>query len=358
MTIHILGAGNIGSLVAYAASQTTAYSPVLLLRNKNQLSQYIEQSSSSLIFDQLDSPDPVSTWVDAASPESLSTRIDNLVVTTKTYQTVPALQPWIEKLTPSANILFLQNGMGSVDAAISVYWPEISVSRPQNSSGPRIYVGVTTHGVFRHQNIPNDFSRKFTHAGIGDLKFAHYRGGESPTNSSNELESMLTAAPALNGQLLDYQDLIRTQYQKLIANCCINPLTTMLDCPNGKLNVSKTVVESLYPAIVKECVQVINRHFQLAVSRQGDHDLGLDYNKMLEMVYQVAHKTGANSSSMRQDMSKIIAQPKTSELNLQTEIDYINGWIVANGRLLGVPTPVNTMLLNMIKAKSEVIKSR
>jgi 2-dehydropantoate 2-reductase len=37
--------------------------------------------------------------------------------------------------------------------------------------------------------------------------------------------------------------------------------------------------------------------------------------------------------------------------HLNTEIDYVNGAIVAAGRRLGIPTPYNEVLVRLVKAK-------
>jgi 2-dehydropantoate 2-reductase len=37
--------------------------------------------------------------------------------------------------------------------------------------------------------------------------------------------------------------------------------------------------------------------------------------------------------------------------HMKTEIDYVNGAIVAAGRRLGIPTPYNEVLVRLVKAK-------
>ena len=57
-------------------------------------------------------------------------------------------------------------------------------------------------------------------------------------------------------------------------------------------------------------------------------------------VQQVCQATAGNCSSMLQDV--LARRP--------TEIEAINGQIVAHGQQLQIPTPVNTLLFNLIKA--------
>jgi 2-dehydropantoate 2-reductase len=59
-------------------------------------------------------------------------------------------------------------------------------------------------------------------------------------------------------------------------------------------------------------------------------------------VMQVAQATAANRSSMLQDM----------ERGRRTEVDAINGAVAERGLRLGVPTPVNQTLTELVLALS------
>jgi 2-dehydropantoate 2-reductase len=60
---------------------------------------------------------------------------------------------------------------------------------------------------------------------------------------------------------------------------------------------------------------------------------------ILEYVRSVAWATYDNKASMRQDI----------ERGARTEVLAINGAIVAEGKKLGVPTPVNETLTKLVK---------
>ncbi|MFA5255398.1 MAG: ketopantoate reductase C-terminal domain-containing protein, partial [Candidatus Omnitrophota bacterium] len=65
----------------------------------------------------------------------------------------------------------------------------------------------------------------------------------------------------------------------------------------------------------------------------------LTYDDPIQKVESVCKATGANVSSMLQDVLSA----------KRTEIDYMNGAIVRQGKALGIPTPVNEVLTNLIK---------
>ena len=65
----------------------------------------------------------------------------------------------------------------------------------------------------------------------------------------------------------------------------------------------------------------------------------LVYDDPLAKVEAVCEATSSNISSMLQDVLR----------KKRTEIDYINGAVTRQGKALGIPTPVNDVLTNLVK---------
>jgi 2-dehydropantoate 2-reductase len=63
------------------------------------------------------------------------------------------------------------------------------------------------------------------------------------------------------------------------------------------------------------------------------------FDDPLAKVEAVAEATGPNTSSMLQDVLR----------KKRTEIDFINGVIVRQGQELGIPVPVNQVLVDLVK---------
>ena len=91
----------------------------------------------------------------------------------------------------------------------------------------------------------------------------------------------------------------------------------------------------LITGVAEETIKVVklNRNVGLAAS-------GEDYveNSLLPLVLP---RGAAHRSSMLQDV----------EAGRRTEIDYLNGAVVRMGKLLGVSTPYNDVISNLICAK-------
>ncbi|KAI9919793.1 hypothetical protein PsorP6_017385 [Peronosclerospora sorghi] len=62
--------------------------------------------------------------------------------------------------------------------------------------------------------------------------------------------------------------------------------------------------------------------------------------ELVEEILQIACNTGTNVCSMLADLRR----------GSRTEIDAISGRIVAGGKRHGVPTPINELLLLLVKA--------
>jgi 2-dehydropantoate 2-reductase len=71
--------------------------------------------------------------------------------------------------------------------------------------------------------------------------------------------------------------------------------------------------------------------------------ISLPYPDPLEKVMQVCRDTADNVASMLQDVLK----------QRRTEIEFINGAIVREGKRLGIPTPVNATITSLVSVMEE-----
>lgn len=117
-------------------------------------------------------------------------------------------------------------------------------------------------------------------------------------------------------------------WSKLMVNVGINALTAVLRVPNGTL------------AEVPECESIMAQAVAEAVTVARAMGIEFSGEETLHKVRQVCRVTSSNQSSMLQDILK----------GRLTEIDVINGAVVRKGAENGIPTPVNLMLTELIKA--------
>ncbi len=211
------------------------------------------------------------------------------------------------KLSHAESILVtLQNGIGHLELIKAYKGP------------PAVALGVTALGA----NIVAPGHVRYAGGGltrIGFLKSANFARSLLLARVCNLLSSSGMETVIVDN-ILDYI------WSKLLVNVGINALSAIYRCPNGQLLESAETQEML-TAAVREGESVA-----------GAMGINLPEDP-LAMTLDVCKKTAANLSSMLQDVNS----------KRSTEIDSINGAIVAAGRKLAIPVPVNEELVIRVK---------
>jgi 2-dehydropantoate 2-reductase len=120
-------------------------------------------------------------------------------------------------------------------------------------------------------------------------------------------------------------DILDHIWGKLLINVGINALTAIQNCPNGHL---------LKSAELKKCLAGAVREAAEVAKAKG---VCLTEDPVAATL-EVCKATGKNISSMLQDV-------RNKRL---TEIDAINGAVIAEARLLEIPTPINEELIRQV----------
>ncbi|MCD9567765.1 putative 2-dehydropantoate 2-reductase [Pseudomonas protegens] len=268
-TWHVLGAGSLGTL--WATRLARAGLPVrLILRDPARLRAYqaaggltlVEQGQSSLLA----IPGETSTC---------SAPIQRLLLACKAYDAEAAVASIAPRLAPGAELILLQNGLGSQDA--------VAARVPQ----ARCIAASSTEGAFR------DGDWRVVFAGHG-YTWLGDSGHPTPPIWLDEL--------AASGIPHEWSTQILTRlWRKLALNCAINPLTVLHDCRNGGLQQHHCEVATLC-AELSELLQCCG---QPAAAQN-----------LQQEVERVILATAANYSSMHQDVSN----------GRRTEISYLLGY--------------------------------
>lgn len=281
---HILGAGSIGLLWAVELSKA-GYKVCLLSHRSGPYPQQIEYGNK-----------PYTVEIQHSSQAH---SIKNLLITTKTWQTLPALKAIQHAIKPNTRLVLLQNGMANQT------W--LAENYPQNP----VFAAITTDGALRQQ------AWQVQRTGFGRTIYG----------ALNEIAANTDLNLTCDLVLEKSDDIQVALWQKLIMNCCINPLTAVYDCLNGELLQNPKALEQSEQIII-ECLLVAE---QLGIAEHLEN--------IKEQVYAVMQSTAQNSSSMREDVRN----------KRPSEIDAINGFIVQQGKMLGISTPINQHILTTIK---------
>lgn len=298
MKVGIVGAGALGSLLAFALCEQAE---VWMLTHWQEQIDTIRAAGL-----RCEQQGRTSTrYPKITSDPSQIGPCDVVLIAVKSYQTASAAEHLASLLRtngPPTLVITLQNGIGN---------REMLAERV----GQPIGQGVTALGATMLA------AGHVRHAGTGATTFAAQPDPEAVAALAalfNQCGLPASVSSELDGIV----------WGKLIANVGINALSALLRVPNGALAQHETT-RLLMGAAVAEAVAVA-----------AALDIELPYADPLAHVLAIANATSANRSSMLQDVLR----------GSPSEIAAINGAIVREGQRVGVATPVNRMLTELILA--------
>ena len=236
-----------------------------------------------------------------------SLKFDVVLICVKAYQTDEVARTISSWLDPNVMVLTLQNGLGNLEILKKVLGNE------------RVLGGVTAEGatLFGPGHV--------RHAGRGPTVIGPAGSDDGP--AANIVSAFADAGFDIRA-VDEVEDLI---WGKLIVNVGINALAAITRLKNGRLPNIDGTRQAMKEAIL-EAVRVADAK-----------GIKLPYPDPIERVLVVCRGTADNIASMLQD---VLAQRTT-------EIRFINGAIVSEGRRLGIPTPVNFTLSCLVEALQE-----
>jgi 2-dehydropantoate 2-reductase len=397
--IHIMGMGSIGTFIAHSLKclpnppplTLTMHKPemyaefkrkrrvIRLINNKTHIND--EQTEYDVDLAETDPKTGYTYWehiphriVGSGIPlhpptedEVLSSGevyMHTVIVTVKSKDTVAALRSVKHRLNALSTICLIQNGMGQIDQLNREVF-----TNP--STRPTYLLGIISHGV----HLASSFVA--IHAGFGTIALGVLRDLDkfplppkptsttpSPSSLSPEERSRLyptdadlfsalsaryllrtlTRSPILACAPFPALDLLQLQVEKLAINAVLNPLTALLNLPNGNLlyNPALSKVQRLLLAEISLVLRSLPEF-------EGVPNVRMRFSpeRLETLAISVAAKTAQNSSSMREDIRKGRA----------TEVQYINGYVVKRGEEMGIKCVLNYMLMQLVLGKTRAARS-
>lgn len=226
---------------------------------------------------------------------------DLVLVLVKSTQTALIAPLAARALAPGGLVVTLQNGLGNA-----------AVLEAATGAG-RVAQGIAFLGAtLLAPGLVRGFPGRVVLGALG------------PAPSRVHDFALLLGKSGFVGEIVE--DLAPHLWLKLAANCAINPLSALLHVPNGQL-LDNPEARQMMEAAAGEVAEV---------ARAKGIDLGQD---AVAATLEVAQRTADNRSSMLQDV----------EGGRPTEIEFMSGAVACEGQALGVPTPVNALLLDRVR---------
>mgnify|MGYP004701662941 CR=1 FL=1 len=161
-------------------------------------------------------------------------------------------------------------------------------------------------------------------SGPGQVR--HHGRGELVIGTSASSAKLVELFAAAEVPVEISTNVLGALWAKLILNCAYNALSAITQMPYGRI-VQGAGVEDVMRDVVSECLDVASG---AGVSVPGD---------TWEAVQKIARTMPTQLSSTAQDLAR----------HKRSEIDHLNGYVIAKGQALGIPTPVNRTLHTLVK---------
>lgn len=231
-------------------------------------------------------------------------QFDIVFVFVKSNQTAAVARVLNAVLSPHTVVVTLQNGLGNRETL-------------EQSQLLTVVAGTTAVGATRLNE------GRVRLAGVGETVI----GGRTTA----AVQKVFTLLTQLGLPVSITAEVDAAIWRKAIINAAINPIAALVGVPNGAL-LTLPGIQKLQQRVINEAVHV--------AQTQG---LCFSAEALFEVVKTVCKNTQTNLCSMLQDL----------QAGRPTEIDSINGRMVALAAVAGFALPVNKALTDLIQSRTQ-----
>lgn len=256
---------------------------------------------------------PPSNFHVADSLEKLAPRrYDFILICTKSFDTASAAQSIASHpslIGDSTRFVLCQNGWGNAEIFANTF-PKDRIKNARVITGfirPHKHtVNITVHADAIH---------------LGSLF----------DENVDDLESLAKAIDSGGIPCQTTRAIGRDLWAKMLYNCMLNGLSTVFDVPYGLLGESEHT---------RDLMQTVAQEVFAVMQASGHQTHWPDVEQYLDAFYkQQLPSTYRHEPSMLQDV----------RAHKRTEIDSLNGAIVALGKQHNIPVPTNTLITRLVK---------
>jgi 2-dehydropantoate 2-reductase len=286
MKIVVVGSGAIGCLLS-ARLKLAGLDVVLVDHRADRAGRLSDQG---IVLEDKDGQRTVPVQIASTVPADTTIQI----VAVKSYSTINLA------LNPNTTILSMQNGLGNIETLLERY------------SSEHILCGVTSEAA--------------TLEGVGHVR--HAASGETLIGSWTTCDTVpaVQALVQAGFRAETTESPGQALWRKVIVNSAINPITALVNLPNGRL-LEVQELRSLLRNLVVEAVKVASTEgYRFETS-------------LVEHTEDVCRQTTSNISSMLQDV----------RAGRETEIEAISGEILRRADLASLPCPRTRVVYQLIK---------
>lgn len=291
MKVEIVGAGAVGLLLG-SFLVDKGIEVTFVVRNEQQLRQINEKGITVRTLE------GETRHFDNVKASHTLGREQSLVIVSTKYEHLAAIWPMLIERGDNGEFLFVQNGLAHYEEGMKQPLQEVSYGSAQFGAQKMDAVTVA-------------------HRGVGVLKLA---AGKGNCAISQKLIALCDDMMPIEWQ----EDAFAMLFEKALLNCFVNPLTFILQVPNGQLiknGQAFILLERLYEELMMAFPQYRERF-------------------SFEAVQLLCEKTAANTSSMLADRLA----------GRRTEVETIVGEVIRLAERNGYAVPILTTLYHLVKS--------
>lgn len=303
--VLVLGAGAMG---CYFAARLIEVGTAVTLVDVDEARIGILNSSGLTVIDDRGTRN---VPVRASTAQALREVASLVIVFTKGIHTATAMQQMAHLVGPETFALTLQNGLGNAQTIAETLGRD------------RVMFGVT--------DVPADLVPPAEVHSRGEGKITFWSLNEAGAPKAQKIEALLKEA----GMQAKADPLAEVAvWEKVAFNAALNASSAVLQCPVGGLDTAdgRAIVET----VVEETVAVA-------------HASGIAVNRA-RIMSRVNHALATHREHKPSMLQDILA-------GRATEIDLINGAVMAAGEAIGVSTPVTATLAHLVRAKEQFARA-
>lgn len=300
MKIAIIGSGAMGCL--YGAYLSLHNDIIMIDSNKEVVD---EINTNGIIIEEMNEDKKhYTSRIEAYYSGQYHKKVDLVIMFVKSIYLNDALEQNKNLFCENTLVLSLQNGAGN-DKKISKYVKE-----------ENIIIGTTKHNAV---SFGMGCSK---HSGPGITIIG------CKDHSADTLSIIEETLKKGSFEIMISSDIQRIIWEKLFVNLSINTFTAITQTKIGYM------IEN------KDAWRFAKRLIYEAVEVAEEDGTYFDRREVLENVKKVCQSISNGYSSMYQDVKR----------KMRTEIDSINGVIIEQAKLYGVPVPYNSLIVDLIHA--------
>ena len=322
MDYAIYGAGSLGTVLgAFAAEK--GVSADLISRNEAHVNAL--NANGAAVTGGIEKNVPVQ----ALTPDRIDRKYDVIFLLTKQQQNMEAAEKISSCLKEDGLLVTLQNGM-----------PEAFLEEcfgKERVMGCTVEWGATLKGPGICEFTSDPSPEKLS-----------FQTGKPPAVSEERFREAVDFL-SLMGPVHISDNFTGVRWSKLLVNATFAGIGTVMGGTFGDVANTKKA-RRIASVCIKECIDTAHAEGASFTDVQGINISRLFYyrnplkRKLVEFLLPFAmRKNGSIEPSMLQDLRK--GKP--------CEVDFINGEVCRRGRKNGVPTPVNDMIVNVIKKEEK-----